>query len=89
MKKNATDFVLTIDELRKEGKLKISPISRIENSFNCPKCGNLISPENSDSYLRLGDKKSDEVLIRCKRCGARIKVLWKTDLSLSVCKQFK
>ena len=39
-------FVILIDELRKGGKIKTSPISREANSFDCPKCGNLISPDN-------------------------------------------
>ena len=37
MKQPIVDFVLVIDELRKEGKIKISPISREANSFDCPK----------------------------------------------------
>ena len=38
MKKPMADFVLVMDDLKKEGKIKISPISREANSFGCPKC---------------------------------------------------
>jgi transcription elongation factor Elf1 len=83
------DFVIVIDDLRKEGKIKISPISREANSFDCPKCGSLLSPENPDSYSEFGDEEHEGALIQCKRCNARIKLLWRTDPSPSICKLFK
>ncbi|MCJ7561351.1 hypothetical protein MUO79_12170 [Candidatus Bathyarchaeota archaeon] len=89
MKKPTVDFVLVIDELKEEGKIKISPISREANSFDCPKCGNLISPENPDSYSEFGYQEHTGALIQCNRCKARIRLLWQTDSSLSICKQFR
>ena len=50
MKQSVVDFVIVIDDLRKEGRIKISPISREANSFDCPKCVNLLSPENPDNF---------------------------------------
>jgi hypothetical protein len=38
LKKPVVDFVIVIDELRKERKVKISLISREANSFDSPKC---------------------------------------------------
>jgi hypothetical protein len=89
MKQPVVDFVIVIDELRKEGKIKISPISREANSFDCPKCGNLLSPDNPDSYSEFGYEEHKGALIQCKRCKTRIKLLWQTDPSLSICKLFK
>ena len=88
MKKPTVDFVI-VDELKEEGKIKISPISREANSFDCPKCGNLISPENPDSYSEFGYQEHTGALIQCNRCKARIRLLWQTDSSLSICKQFR
>ena len=89
MKQPLVEFVIVIDELRKGGKIKTSPISREANSFDCPKCGNLISPENPNSYSELGYEEHKGALIQCKRCKTRIKLLWQTDSSRSICKQFK
>ena len=89
MKQPGADFVIIIDELRAEGKIKISPISREANSFDCPKCGNLLSPDNPDSYSEFGYEEHKGAFIQCKRCNARIKLLWRTDPSLSICKLFK
>ena len=72
MKKPTVDFVIVVDELKEEGKIKISPISREANSFDCPKCGNLISPENPDSYSEFGYQEHTGALIQCNRCKARI-----------------
>ena len=89
MKQPVVDFVIVIDELRKEGKIRISPISREANSFDCPKCGSLLSPENPDSYSEFGYEESEGALIQCKRCRTKIGLLWQTDSSRSICKQFK
>ena len=89
MKQPIVDFVIVIDELRKEGKIKISPISREANSFDCPKCGNLLSPENPDSYSESGYEEGKGALIQCKRCKSRIRLLWQTNDSRSICRQFK
>ena len=94
MKKPRADFVVIMDELRKEGKIKISPISKEANSFECPKCGNLLSPENPDSYSEseYKERKGKErkgALIQCKRCKTRIELLWQTDQFHLICKQFK
>jgi len=61
MKQPVVDFVIVIDELKTEGKSKISPISREANSFDCPKCGSLISPDNPDTTPSL-DTKNVKVL---------------------------
>ena len=89
MKQPAIDFMIVIDELRKEGRIKISPISREANSFDCPRCGNLISPENPESYSEFGHDEYGDVLIQCKLCEAKLKLLSQTDSSRSICKQFK
>jgi transcription elongation factor Elf1 len=89
MKQSVVDFVIVIDELRKEGKIKISPISREANSFDCPKCGNLLSPDNPDSYSELGFEEHKGALIQCKRCKTRINLLWQTDPSRAICKLFR
>jgi transcription elongation factor Elf1 len=89
MKRPKVDFVIVIDELKKEGKIKTSPISRQANSFECPKCRNLLSPENPDSYTDFGYEEINGALIQCKHCKARIEVLWQTEPSGSICKQFK
>jgi transcription elongation factor Elf1 len=89
MKQPIADFVVVIDELRREGKIKASPVSRDANSFDCPKCGNLISPDNPKSYSELGYEKLEGALIQCKRCKTRIQLLWQTDPSRSICEQFK
>jgi RNase P subunit RPR2 len=89
MKQPAADFVIVIDNLKKEGKIKISPISREANSFDCPKCGSLLSPDNPNSYSEFGYEEDKCALIQCKRCKTRIKLLWQTDPSRSICKQFK
>jgi transcription elongation factor Elf1 len=89
MSQPAVDFVIDIDELRKKGKMKISPISREANSFDCPKCGSLISPENPDSYSEFGYAEQTGALIQCKRCKARVRLLWQTEPSLSICKLFR
>jgi transcription elongation factor Elf1 len=89
MKQPIVDFVIAIDELKKEGKIKTSPISREANSFDCPKCGNLLSPDNPDSYSEFGYEEGKGALIQCKRCKARMKLLWQSDPSLSICKLFK
>ena len=89
MKQPVVDFVIVIDKLRKEGTMKISPISREANSFDCPKCGNLLSPDNPDSYSEFGYEEHKGALIQCKRCNARIKLLWQNDHSRSICKPFK
>ena len=88
MKKPSADFVLVLDDLKKEGKLKISPISREANSFECPKCGSLISPENPESYSEFGNEENAFALVQCKRCNAKLKLLTQTDFSLSICRQF-
>ena len=87
--KQTADFVIVIDELRTRGKIKASPVSREANSFECPKCGNLNSPENPKSYLELGFEKFKGALIQCKRCKTKIQLVWQTDLSRSICEQFK
>jgi transcription elongation factor Elf1 len=89
LKQPKVDFVIVMDELRKEAKIKVSPISREANSFDCPKCGNLLSPDNPNSYSESGYEERKGALIQCKRCKARIKLLWQTDRSRSICKQFK
>ena len=89
MKQPAADFAIVIDNLKKEGKIKISPISREANSFDCPKCGSLLSPDNPNSYSEFGYEEDKGALIQCKRCKTRIKLLWQTDPSRSICKQFK
>lgn len=89
MKKPSADFVLVLDDLKKEGKLKISPISREANSFDCPKCGSLISPENPESYSEFGYEENAFALVQCKRCKARIKLLTQTDFSLLICRQYR
>lgn len=89
MKQPVVDFVIVMDELRKEGKIKISPISREANSFDCPKCGSLLSPDNPDSYSAFRYEEHKSTLIQCKRCKAKKRVLWQTDFSRSMCKLFK
>jgi len=89
VKQTVVDFVIVIDELKKEGKIRISPISREANSFDCPECGNLLSPDNPDSYSEFGYEEHEGALIQCKRCKTRIKLLWQTDPSRSICKLFK
>jgi DNA-directed RNA polymerase subunit RPC12/RpoP len=89
MKKPSADFVLVLDDLKKEGNLKISPISREANSFNCPKCGSFIFPENPESYSEFGYEENAYALVKCKRCKAKIKLLMQTDFSLSICRQYK
>ncbi len=89
MKQPVVDFVIVMDELRKEGKIKISPISREANSFDCPKCGSLLSPDNPDSYSEFRYEEHKGTLIQCKRCKTKIRVLWQTDPSRSMCKLFK
>ena len=89
MKKPMADFVLVMDDLKKEGKIKISPISREANSFDCPKCGSLISPKNPESYSEFGFEENAFALVHCKRCKARIKLLMQTEFSLSICTQFR
>jgi transcription elongation factor Elf1 len=89
MRQPEVNFVIDIDELRKKDKIRISPISREANSFDCPKCGSLISPENPDSYSELGYAEQTGALIQCKQCKARVRLLWQTDASLSICKLFR
>ena len=89
MRQPVVNFVIDIDELRKKDKIRISPISREANSFDCPKCGSLISPENPDSYSELGYAEQTGALIQCKQCNARVRLLWQTDASLSICKLFR
>lgn len=89
MRQPVVNFVIDIDELRKKDKIRISPISREANSFDCPKCGSLISPENPDSYSELGYAEQTGALIQCKQCKARVRLLWQTDASLSICKLFR
>jgi hypothetical protein len=89
MKQPLTEFVIDVDELKEEGKIKISPISREANSFDCPKWGSLLSPDNPNSYSEFGYDEHKGALIQCKRCKSRIKLLWQTDPSRSICEQFK
>jgi transcription elongation factor Elf1 len=89
MKQHVTEFTIVIDKLKEEGKIKISPISRDANSFDCPKCGNLLSPDNPNSYSEFGYEEHKGALIQCKRCKTRIELLWQTDSSRSICRQFK
>jgi transcription elongation factor Elf1 len=89
MRQPVVNFVIDIGELRKKDKIRISPISREANSFDCPKCGSLISPENPDSYSELGYAEQTGALIQCKQCKARVRLLWQTDASLSICKLFR
>jgi hypothetical protein len=89
MKQPIADFVIVIDKLKTEGKIRISPITREANSFDCPKCGSLLSPDNPDSYSELGYDEHEGALIRCKRCKTKIRLLWQIDPSRSICKQFK
>jgi RNase P subunit RPR2 len=89
MKQPVVDFVIVIDELKAEDKIKISPISREANSFDCPKCGSLLSPDNPDSYSEFGYDENKGALIQCKRCKTKIRLLWQTDPSRSICKLFK
>jgi hypothetical protein len=89
MKQPVVDFVIVIDELKAEGKIKISPISREANSFDCPKCGSLLSPDNPDSYSEFGYDEHKGALIQCKRCKTKIRLLWQTDPSRLICKLFK
>jgi transcription elongation factor Elf1 len=89
MKQRVAEFVIVIDELKEEDKIKTSPISREANSFDCPKCGNLLSPDNPDSYSEFDYEENKGALIQCKRCKTRIKLLWQTDSSRSICKQFQ
>ena len=88
MKQDGVDFVIVIDELKREGQTKISPISREANSFDCPKCGSLISPDNPNSYSEFGYDKNSGALIECKSCKATIKLSWQTEPHRSICKQF-
>ena len=89
MRQPVVDFVIDIDELKKKDKIRVSPISREANSFDCPKCGSLISPENPDSYSEFGYAEQTGALIQCKQCKARVRLLWQTESSLSICKQFR
>lgn len=89
MKQPIVDFVIVVDELKKEGNIKISPISREANSFDCPKCGSLLSPDNPGSYSEFGYEEDKGALIECKRCRTKIRLLWQTDPSRSICRQFK
>jgi len=89
MKQPTVNFVIVIDELRRDGKIKASLVSREANSFDCPKCGILLSPDNPNSYSEFGYEKLKGALIQCKRCRTRIQLLWQTDPSRSVCEQFK
>jgi hypothetical protein len=89
MKQPSAEFVIDIDKLKEEGKMKISPISREANSFDCPKCGNLISPDNPNSYSEFGYDEDKGALIQCKLCKTRMKLLWQTEPSRSICGQFK
>jgi transcription elongation factor Elf1 len=89
VKQPKVDFVIVMDELRKKGKVRVSPISREANSFDCPKCGNLLSPENPASYSEIEYEKQKGALIECKRCKTRIELLWQTASSSSICRQFK
>jgi hypothetical protein len=89
LKQPGVDFEIVIDELKKEGKIKISPISKEGNLFDCPKCGGLLSPDNPDSYSEFGYDEHTGALIQCKRCKAKIRLLWETDPSSSICKLFR
>jgi len=89
VKQPKVDFVIVMDELRKGGKVRISPISREANSFDCPKCGNLLSPENPDSYSVIGYDDHKSVLMQCKRCKTQIELVWHTASSSTICRQFK
>lgn len=89
MKQIKIDFVLLMDKLRENGELRISPISREANSFFCPKCGSLISPENAESYTELDYEETKGAAIQCKQCKAGIELIWETDSSNSICKQFR
>jgi hypothetical protein len=89
LKQIKIDFILKMDKLREDGKIMISPISREANSFLCPKCGNLISPENADSYTELAYGETKGAAIQCRQCKARIELIWETDLSNSICEQYR
>ena len=89
MKQPPVDFTIVLDEFKKENKIKISPISREANSFDCPKCGSLLSPENPDSYSEFGYSKHKGALIQCKTCRARIRVVGQTDSSNAICELFR
>ena len=89
MQKAKADFVLVMDDLLRDGRVRLSPVSREANSFDCPKCGVLISPEIPGSYHELGYEENKGVLVKCKRCGATTQLLWTHDSSGAVCKQFR
>ena len=89
MKHPAADFVIMIDELKAEGKIKVSPISREANSFDCPKCGSLLSPDNPDSYYEFGYDKSEGALIQCRRCKTKIRLTLQIASSRSICELFR
>ena len=89
MKQYAAEFTILVDKLKEEGKIKASPISRDANSFDCPKCGNLLSPDNPNSYSEFDYDEHEGAVIQCKRCRTRIRLLWQTDFSRSMCRQFK
>ena len=74
MKQAKIDFVLLMDKLKENGKIRISPISREANSFRCPKCGSLISPENPDSYTEIDYEGIRGLAIQCKQCKAGIEI---------------
>src|SRR4030067_149742 len=84
MKQPVVEYVIVIDKRKEEGKIKTSPISREANSFDCPKCGNLLSPDNPNSYSEFGYEEDKGALIQCKRCKTRMKLLWQTDPSRSI-----
>ena len=57
-----------------------------EASFQCPKCKNLISPDDNseENYKILGAKFSEdkdtvvrELMLQCIKCGTKIKLLVK------------
>jgi RNase P subunit RPR2 len=88
MKRPTVNYVIVMEELRKEGKIQISPISKEANSFDCPKCGNLLSPENPNSYSELDHEDDKGALIQCRLCKTNMKLLWQSDPFRSICKQF-
>ncbi len=80
MRQPVVDFVIDIDELRKKDKIRISPISREANSFDCPKCGIKISPDDrTEKRYRILEAamKGDElagITLRCNRCESQIQL---------------
>jgi hypothetical protein len=77
-----------IDKLKEEGKVKISPFHEKPTHLIAQSVG-IFFTDNQNSYSEFGYEEDKGALIQCKRCKTRMKLLWKTEPSRSICRQFK